>query len=250
MLFTKQSNVICMSLLGGIFLSGCASTSRDTASRVIVSTQEQRMVLVKQGRPVASYPVSTSKFGLGDKPGSYATPIGKMRVAQKIGCRAPAGAVFKSRRPTGEVLPVNAPGRDPIVTRILWLEGLEPSTKNALRRNIYIHGTPEERMIGRPASYGCIRMKSKDVMDLYDRVGLGAEVVVTTKRIPAALRGFDQEYRRELAARQGAAPPAPAATPSSQVLLADAGEARGQDPLPNVDTGLEPTVQRSRLLFW
>jgi hypothetical protein len=78
------------------------------------------------------------------------------------------------------------------VTRILWLEGSEPGTKNAQRRNIYIHGTPEEKSIGKPASFGCIRMKSRDIIDLYRRVGLGAEVVVTTKKIPAALRNLDE----------------------------------------------------------
>ncbi len=101
-----------------------------------------------------------------------------MKIARKIGSGAPSGAVFKSRRRTGEVLRPNAPGRDPIVSRILWLQGTEYKNRNAYRRYIYIHGTPEERRIGRPASYGCIRMKSRDVIDLYRRVGVGAEVKI------------------------------------------------------------------------
>jgi lipoprotein-anchoring transpeptidase ErfK/SrfK len=86
--------------------------------------------------------------------------------------------VFKSRRPTGEVLPPNAPGRDPIVSRILWLQGTEYANRNAYRRFIYIHGTPEEWRVGSPASFGCIRMKSNDVIDLYSRVGVGAEIEI------------------------------------------------------------------------
>lgn len=101
-----------------------------------------------------------------------------MRIKKKIGDGAPAGAVFKSRMLTGEVLPVDAPGRDPIVTRILWLEGLEPHNRNAYQRFIYIHGTPEERNIGQAVSYGCIRMRSQDIIELYDRVGTGARVEV------------------------------------------------------------------------
>ena len=104
-----------------------------------------------------------------------------MKVRKKIGANAPAGAVFKSRRPTGEILPPDAPGRDPIVSRILWLEGLEPRNRNAFDRYIYIHGTPEERNIGMASSYGCIRMRSRDVIALYDTVGTGARVFVTTR---------------------------------------------------------------------
>jgi len=82
--------------------------------------------------------------------------MGELEIADKIGDGAPAGTVFKDRRRTGEVVGVNAPGRDPIVTRIIWLRGREGQNANAFRRDIYIHGTPEERNIGRPASYGCI----------------------------------------------------------------------------------------------
>ena len=142
------------------------------------------MALYKEGKRVASYPISTSKFGLGDQPGSNRTPIGKMEVARKIGGGQPMGMVFKGRRPTGEVLRPDAPGRDPIVTRILWLRGKEARTRNAYSRYIYIHGTPEERKIGRPASYGCIRMRSRDVARLYRQVGVGAKVEVTTKSLP------------------------------------------------------------------
>lgn len=168
-----------LALLG---LSSCSSSqstgSVDDKSEMIVSVRDQSMLLVKSGKPTKIYPISTSKFGLGSGQGTNRTPLGKLEIAQKIGGNARPGTVFKGRRPTGEVLRPNTPGRDPIVTRIMWLRGKEQSNANTFRRLIYIHGTPEERTIGRPASYGCIRMKSSDVMDLYRRVGVGADVKI------------------------------------------------------------------------
>ena len=93
---------------------------------------------------------------------------------------------FKSRVPTGEIVPVDAPGRDPVVTRILWLRGLEPVNANAYDRYIYIHGTPEERNVGQPASFGCVRMRSRDVAALYDEVGKGARVFIRNEPLPQA----------------------------------------------------------------
>lgn len=153
-------------------------------NEVIVSVKEQKLMLLQNGARVATYPVSTSKFGLGDRRGSMATPLGVMKVAQKIGDHAPSGAVFNQRRFTGEILKPNAPGRDPIITRILWLRGLEPQNAQAFSRAIYIHGTPEEKKIGQPASYGCIRMKSKDVKELYSQLPVGATVQVVRERLP------------------------------------------------------------------
>jgi lipoprotein-anchoring transpeptidase ErfK/SrfK len=86
--------------------------------------------------------------------------------------------VFKSRRFTGEVLPPDSSGRDPIVTRILWLDGVEVGNRSSRSRHIYIHGTPEEGKIGMPASYGCVRMRSEDVVELFDTVGVGAMVEI------------------------------------------------------------------------
>lgn len=151
---------------------------------VIVSVADQKMMLIDGGARSAVYPVSTSKFGLGDSWGSMTTPLGFLQVAQKIGDRAPVGAVFHNRRFTGEILQPNAPGRDPIVTRIIWLRGLEAGNSHAYNRGIYIHGTPQEKNIGRPASYGCIRMKSSDVTALYAQLAVGAIVQITSDHLP------------------------------------------------------------------
>jgi hypothetical protein len=145
-------------------------------------------MLVDNGASAAVYPISTSKFGLGDNWGSMATPLGMLQVAQKIGDHAPIGAVFHSRRFTGEILQPNAPGRDPIVTRIIWLRGLESANAHAYNRGIYIHGTPQEKAIGRPASYGCIRMKSSDVTALYAQLPIGAIIQITSDHLPKLSR--------------------------------------------------------------
>lgn len=163
-----------LTLLAVLLLGGCA----DRAHHLIVSVEDQRMALLRHGELVAVYPVSTSKFGLGSAPGSYRTPTGRFTIKEKIGGGAPSGAVFKSRRLTGEILPPNAPGRDPIVTRILWLDGKDKQNRNSYSRHIYIHGTPEERTLGTAASYGCIRMSSADVLKVFDTVGRGAKVTI------------------------------------------------------------------------
>jgi hypothetical protein len=173
--------LLCASSLV-LLLAGCA----DHDHAVVISVPEQRMVVLERGVPLAFYPVSTSKFGLGDVPGRGLTPLGELEIADKIGEGAPSGAVIKSRQRTGEIVPIDAPGRDPIVTRILWLRGVEARNRNAYGRYIYIHGTPEERNIGRPVSYGCVRMRSRDVIALYDTVGQGARVLIEDEPLEQA----------------------------------------------------------------
>src|SRR6266516_699490 len=160
------------------------ATQLDSAHRLIISVRDQKLMLLENGAKVATYPVSTSKFGWGDFLGRMTTPLGYLMVAQKIGDNAPAGAVFHNRRFTGEILAPNAPGRDPVITRIIWLRGLEAQNARAFYRCIYIHGTPEEKRIGRPASYGCIRMKSSDITALYNQVPLGAIVQIVLDGLP------------------------------------------------------------------
>lgn len=161
------------------------------------------------------YDCSTSKYGVGDAPGSYRTPLGRMVVAQKIGDGLPSGMKLSSRRPTGEIVKPNSPGRDPIVSRILWLRGTERQNCHAFNRAIYIHGTAEESTIGTPASYGCIRMRSRDVIKLYNTVGVGATVEVTPHPFPSPM------------VRENVAVPAPTPAPAPAV----AGPApRSDDP--------------------
>jgi hypothetical protein len=169
-----------------ILLASCAAP-RDVDHHIVVSVHDQKLALLEKEKLVATYPISTSKFALSDRPGSYGTPLGELEIADKIGDGAPAGTVFKDRRRTGELVAVNAPGRDPIVTRIIWLRGKQAQNANAYRRDIYIHGTPEERNIGRPASYGCIRMRSFDIINLYSQVGPGAQVSIITSPLVAVI---------------------------------------------------------------
>ncbi|HTD07042.1 L,D-transpeptidase [Undibacterium sp.] len=170
-----------------LVLTQTACTTLDTSHQLIVSVPEQKMVLLEKGVPVAWYPVSTAQKGIGDVPDSYQTPGGRMEIAEKIGAGSAIGTVFKNRKPTGEVVAPDSPGRDPVVTRILWLRGLEEQNRHAYERFIYIHGTPQESLLGNPASYGCIRMRSADVAELFERVGVGAQVVVSDRTVEQAI---------------------------------------------------------------
>ena len=173
-----------MIVAAALFSTSCSTkptAQKDTSSVLQISVPAQELVLYKEGKVVNTYPVSTSKYGLGNEKGSFRTPLGRMEVAEKIGGGKPAGAVFKSRKWTGEVVKPNSPGRDPIVSRILWLRGTERKNDNTYSRCIYIHGTAAEKDIGKPVSYGCVRMKSTDVIDLYRKVGEGATVYITKK---------------------------------------------------------------------
>jgi lipoprotein-anchoring transpeptidase ErfK/SrfK len=184
-------------LLIGILtcLSWLPSFAASFDRTAVVSVRDQKIAIIENGFTLARFPVSTSRYGIGDRFNSYATPIGDMEIAGKIGEGAPLGAVFKNRRMTGEILTPNASGRDPIVTRILWLRGLEAVNANAFSRNIYIHGTPVERLIGRPASYGCIRMRSRDVVELFDMMPVGGRVQVTEQPLQRAIASLAAESR-------------------------------------------------------
>ncbi|HEX4696778.1 MAG TPA: L,D-transpeptidase [Candidatus Udaeobacter sp.] len=165
-----------------------AGAATPLSADVFVSVPDQTLALIDHGKLLARYPISTSKFGNGDSAASYRTPLGTLFVSAKIGDRLPPGAVIKNRIPTGEVVGVDAPGRDAIVARVIWLRGMETQNQKARDRCIYIHGTPEERRIGKPASFGCIRMRSRDIIDLYDRVHIGTHVTITLRRIDSLVK--------------------------------------------------------------
>jgi lipoprotein-anchoring transpeptidase ErfK/SrfK len=158
-----------------------------TGTELIVSIPDQTLALVDGGKLIGRYRVSISKFGNGDSAGSYRTPLGTLFVSGKFGDHLPAGTVIKNRMPTGEVITVDALNRDAIVSCVIWLRGMEQQNAAAHDRCIYIHGTPEERNIGKAASFGCIRMRSRDIIALYDRVHIGMHVTVIEKPIDALL---------------------------------------------------------------
>jgi lipoprotein-anchoring transpeptidase ErfK/SrfK len=168
------------------FLIGFAAAKLSASglgTEVVVSVPDQQLALVERGKVISSYSISTSKFGTGDSAGSYRTPLGTLFVSGKFGDGLQAGTVIKNRIATGEIVNANAPGRDAIVSRVIWLRGMEQQNRGAHDRGIYIHGTPEERRIGKPASFGCIRMRSKDVIALYDALHIGMHVTITQKRV-------------------------------------------------------------------
>ena len=175
------------SSLAALALVCCTPFTAKATTALIVSVPDQKLAVLRNGERVAEYSVSTSKFGLGDRLRSFRTPLGSLEVAAKIGQGAPAGAVFKRRQRTGEIIRPNTRGRDPIVTRILHLRGLERSNAHAFGRGIYIHGTPEERSIGRRASYGCIRMRSRDVVRVFNSIPVGTRVEIVNEPLRAAL---------------------------------------------------------------
>jgi hypothetical protein len=150
-----------------------------------ISLPDQRLELLEGNQPVAIYPVSTARNGPGEQCGSGCTPRGWHRVRIKIGAGLPLNTVFVGRRPTGEIhspeLAALQPERDWILTRILWLTGLEPGRnrggdRDTLRRFIYIHGCPDTAPMGEPHSHGCIRMRNRDLLELFEQVNPGDRV--------------------------------------------------------------------------
>src|ERR1044072_7880542 len=172
--------------LVGLFLLGNAFHLA-AGPALVVSIADQKLPLVENDEPVAQFPVSTSKFGVGDRPGSFATPLGLLEIASKIGADAPLGTVFKSRTPTREILRPNARGRDPIVTRILWLRGLEKRNAFSFERGIYILGAPVALRSARPASYGFIRMRSRDVANLFSLKNVGTRIAIVKCNLHEAI---------------------------------------------------------------
>ncbi|HEU0208598.1 MAG TPA: L,D-transpeptidase [Candidatus Udaeobacter sp.] len=142
-----------------------------------VSIKNQQLTLKENKRTIRVYPVSTSRFGIGTEEGSLKTPIGRFRVAQKIGGTMPSGTIFVGRVPL-EFDQSAPPTEDLVMSRILWLDGLEEHNANTRQRFIYIHGTRHEDKIGIPSSHGCVRMRNADVIELFELVGEGTPVII------------------------------------------------------------------------
>lgn len=165
----------------------CPIQSRVNEFIITINISKQNLFIFKNGKLIKIYLVSTSKYGIGNKKDSKKTPLGTHFIAEKIGEGAKLGTLFESRENTGKIAEIYTDAtdiqKDLITTRILWLKGIEPGVNqgkgiDSYNRYIYIHGTPEEDLIGRPASSGCIRMKNKDIIELFDLVSEGTLVII------------------------------------------------------------------------
>jgi lipoprotein-anchoring transpeptidase ErfK/SrfK len=150
---------------------------KSAQAKIHISVREQRLELKSGRKTLGTYPVSTSRFGLGTKEGSMKTPTGRFRIAEKIGDGMPVGTVFKSRRPV-KVTKRLMRDEDLVMTRILWLDGIDPGNANTHERFIYIHGTNHEENLGEPASHGCIRMRGADLVELFELVEVDTPVAI------------------------------------------------------------------------
>ncbi len=159
-----------------------------SAARIRIDIGGQRLRFEEPGHPAQEYAVSTAGNGPGEANGSFRTPRGSHVIRARIGAGAPANTIFVGRRPTGEVYAPGMretwPGRDWILTRILWLSGTEPGFNrlgdvDTMRRYIYIHGAPDDVPMGAPGSHGCIRMRNADIIELFDRVAVGTPVEIS-----------------------------------------------------------------------
>ena len=142
-----------------------------------ISIRSQRLTVSKDRKSIRTYPVSTSRFGIGTEEGSHKTPVGQFRIAEKIGGGMASGTIFRGRVPLMSDDPP-PPTEDFVMSRILWLDGVDADNANTHARFIYIHGTKHEDKIGRPDSCGCVRMRNADVIELFDLVAEGTPVVI------------------------------------------------------------------------
>ncbi len=225
----------------GIVHGALVALAGASSVEVVVSVPEQKLyVFGAAGDKVASYKISTAaRFG--DERGTYATPLGKLEVANKIGGGAEVGTVFKGKFRTGEIVPVNAKGRDPIVTRILHLRGMEAQNQHAYSRCIYIHGTPDERHLGRPVSFGCIRMASADVVQLFDMVDVGSSVEITQDRVTNMFGNIVRPMKVQAIASASNVTPATAAV-STKVATAQTQATPASQPVRSGRAATLPTV--------
>ncbi|HWM23367.1 MAG TPA: L,D-transpeptidase [Chthoniobacterales bacterium] len=150
---------------------------KSAQAKIHISVADQQLTLKSGRKKLASYPISTSRFGLGAKEGSMKTPTGRFRIVETIGGGAAPGTVFKNRQPVKATKKMLR-DEDLVMTRILWLDGLDPGNANTHDRFIYIHGTNHEESIGKPASHGCIRMRKADLVELFEQVGEDTPVTI------------------------------------------------------------------------
>ena len=178
----KPSNYMSLENIDSIY-----ANYRELESFIVVNVSTQQLLLLKKGKIQDIYSVSTSVYGTGSKVNSFKTPLGRHKISEKIGERLPEGAILKGRKWTGAIAniikePIDTEF-DVVTSRILWLTGLEVGKNlgpgvDSKSRYIYIHGTAEEGLIGKPASDGCVRMYNADVIALFNKVDINTEVLI------------------------------------------------------------------------
>lgn len=170
------------------------TNTQNLDTQLVINIAEQTLTVYQQHNQISTYSVSTAKNGIGSQQDSGCTPLGQHIIAEKIGGSAPINSVFVGRVPTGEVydaaLGTNYPERDWILSRILWLSGLEEGANkgsnaqggcDTYERYIYIHGTPDTEPMGLPLSHGCVRMRNKDIVELFEQVEEGMAVTIVAE---------------------------------------------------------------------
>jgi GrpB-like predicted nucleotidyltransferase (UPF0157 family) len=165
-------------------LENIRKSNEESKKKLIVKSADQTAELWDENKVLKIYRISTALNGLSCEEGSYCTPTGKLRVASKIGQGLPIGGVLRSRVSTDEIWssdpanPLSSSNEDLVLTRLLWLEGAEDKNANTFKRYIYLHGTNQEHLLGKPASHGCIRFSNNDIVEVFDALQAGNEVEV------------------------------------------------------------------------
>jgi hypothetical protein len=225
-------------LLAVLGLASCCNCQRSPGvgenpppQRLLVSVPDQKMLTYEAGKAKRRYTISTSRFGVGDKRHSNRTPLGRLQVVDVIGKGLPKGMRLSSREPTGEIVRKNSHGYDPIVTRIVRLRGMESCNASTYKRCIYIHGTPIEKELGKPVSWGCVRMRSSDIVRLCKWVKPGAEVMIVQEPLPPrkCCTFFGRLFHGECSVPQTAEESAPA-TPLGTLAASKVSTAAPQRP--------------------
>ena len=176
--------VLSKSDLSSQELENIRKSNEESKRKMIVRATDQIAELWDENKILKTYRISTALNGLSCKEGSYCTPTGKLRVASKIGQSLPIGGVLRSRIPTGEIWssdpanPLASSNEDLVLTRLLWLEGAEDHNANTFKRYVYLHGTNQEHLLGKPASHGCIRFSNQAIVEVFDALQAGNEVEI------------------------------------------------------------------------
>ena len=170
-----------------ITLAYMVKTPDEERFRLVISIPDQRMALLDGRAIVAEYVISTALKGVSETFNTEGTPRGLHVISEKLGHGQPVGMIFKGREPTGVISELNPGGEPPVITRLFRLRGLESTNQNTYDRLIYLHGSPHERLLGQPASGGCIRMKSDDVLALFDTIEVGTSISILEEPLATAI---------------------------------------------------------------